>query len=74
MNIETKDIEEFKMLLVFELVKKYNISKYKAESIVRTSTVSILLEEFPQFIMHYNVEYTVEEIWSEYTECKTNMK
>jgi hypothetical protein len=59
-------IEEFKFHLVEELVCAYNMDEYEASLAVQNSVTNKMLSVNPEFVMHYSIQDTAEEIWKEH--------
>lgn len=59
-------IEKYKFYLMEQLVEDYNISQLEAQHIIAKSTINKMLKTSPNFIMHYSIEDTAEEIWNEH--------
>ena len=49
-----------------QLVEDHNVSQLEAQHIIAKSTINKMLKTSPDFIMHYSIEDTSEEIWNEY--------
>lgn len=60
------EIEKFKFMLMEELVVSYNLSELKAQYAISKSTIAKMLKISPEFIMHYSIEDSAEEIYNEY--------
>lgn len=59
-------IEKFKFLLMEELVSEYNMTELQAQLIISKSTINKMLQESPDFVMHYSIEDNAKEIYNEY--------
>lgn len=59
-------VEKYKFYLMEQLVKYHNVSQLEAQHIIAKSTINKMLKTSPNFIMHYSIEDTAEEIWNEY--------
>lgn len=59
-------IEKYKFYLIEQIVEDHNISQLQAQHIITKSTINKILKTSPDFIMHYSIEDTAEEIWNEY--------
>ena len=59
-------IEKYKFYLMEQLVEDHNVSQLEAQHIIAKSTINKMLKTSPDFIMHYSIEDTAEEIWNEY--------
>lgn len=58
-------IEKYKFYLMEQLVEDHNVSQLEAQHIIAKSTINKMLKTSPDFIMHYSIEDTAEEIWNE---------
>ena len=59
-------IVKYKFYLMEQLVEDHNVSQLEAQHIIAKSTINKMLKTSPDFIMHYSIEDTAEEIWNEY--------
>ena len=59
-------IEKFKFLLMEELVSEYNMTELQAQLMISKSTINKMLQESPDFVMHYSIEDNAKEIYNEY--------
>lgn len=57
---------KYKFLLIEELACAFNLSETDAKVIVENSTINKMLQKSPDFIMHYSIEETAQEIYDEY--------
>lgn len=59
-------IEKYKFYLMEQLVEDHNISQLEAQRIIAKSTVNKMLKTSSDFIMHYSIEDSAEEILNEH--------
>ena len=60
------NIKDFTLYLIEELKSEYNMSSNEALSAIKNSATSKMLSKHPEFIMHYSIEDTANEIWREH--------
>lgn len=60
------DIEEYKFLLMEELVIEYGMSELEAQRVIAKSAVNKMLKRSPDFVMHYSIEDNASEIYNEF--------
>ena len=59
-------IAEFRWLLAEELVESYDMTQEEATYAIQNSYVKDLLEELPDFALHYSIKDTAKDVWREY--------
>lgn len=64
-NIVNKYINETRQYVVECLINEYSLDEINAISMVRKSSFNVLLNDNPEYVMHFNVEYWAEKIKNE---------
>lgn len=59
-------IEQYKLLLMEELVIEYKMTELEAQKAIAKSTINKMLKKSPEFIMHYSIEDSTKDIYDEY--------
>lgn len=60
------NIEQYKLLLMEELVIEYKMTELEAQKAIAKSTLNKMLKKSPEFIMHYSIEDSAKDIYDEY--------
>lgn len=60
------EILKYQTALIEELVLSYNMNEELARRVVKNSTIWKMLKKSPDFVMHYSIEDSAEEIYNEY--------
>jgi hypothetical protein len=60
-NILDKYSNETRNYVAEYLVSKYYFDKITAENIVKNSSFNLLLNDNPEYVMHFNIEYWAEK-------------
>lgn len=70
-KVSKSDIDQLRNYVVEELIENYNYSLIEAKKAVKNSSFYEMLQEKPQYVFHYDVEYWAEDVDNEYH--KTNL-
>lgn len=72
--IYKEDIKKMKRYVIETYANKYCVNNYsKAKKIVENSVFNDMLKNEPEYIMHYSIEYWVDDIKREYDEINSFM-
>ena len=70
----TKQVKDYankmQKYVVEYLIDEYNIDDFNASKMVQQSSFNKLLEDNPEYVMHFNVEYWGDRVKSEYDKIR----